>query len=318
MTHRPNNLTADELPSGKLPLGVLETQWPLIEKVARDIADEVDIKSEGLSGNFSKQALAISNFFRDSPDYDRALNQSTVLAIANPLAQLAHKQEITKQQIAKAVNIGLCTLSRHGTTHRSLFRIFIYPIMLTYFLVFGAILIAHYIMPYFAEMYADFGIAVPSVTNMFINLFYTLRLYTSTILLVFLGLPPLLWLLNWIDHEKRPPGMTRLDVLLSRKRPSVSRWLLHFSLLIEAGLSKQAAIARASSISGKRWIRNKSKYWQSRSSGEFADSSHRFFERAKLRTADTAIEMPRSRGQLVLLQHVATWDRDSSSKMSEV
>ena len=313
MTDHPKNLV-----SGELPLDLLKSSWDSLMQVASQIADEIEIKSEGLSGNFYKEALAASNFFRGKPEYDRALNQPCVLAIANPLAKLAsQKSSLSQADIGKAVSIGLCTMSRHGRTHRSLLRIFIYPIMLTYFVAIGSILVSHFLLPQFEQMYNEFGIALPVVTKAVLFLGYVFRLYTITILLVFLGVPPLLWLINWIGHEKRPPGMSRLDMLFSRRRPTVARWLLHFSLLLEAGLSKDEAIDTAASMSGKRWLKTRAAVRKRKISNESEDARIRFFDRKKMRMADTAMSVPRSRGQVVLLQQVASWYRDSSSNLIE-
>jgi type II secretory pathway component PulF len=229
---------------------------------------------------------------------------------------MATKGPLTENEIAKAVSIGLCSLSRHGTTHRSLFRIFIYPILLTYFATLGCILISHFIVPYFEEMYVEFGVMVPRMTTFFFYVGHLFRTYTITILLILLGVPPLLWLINWIGHENRPPGMSRLDVMLSRKRSTTARWLFHLSLLLDAGLTKEDAIERAASISGKLWIKRKAVAFKN-NIDDASNVNVRFFGGQKSRMADTAISMPRSRGQVALLRHVATWYRDSSSNLIE-
>lgn len=311
MTDRPHNLTAKEL-----PLDLLHLHWKSIVQFAPQIASEVEIKSEGLSGNFYREALAVSQFLQSDPTLERALNQPCALAVLNPLAQMASAGPITGSEIAKAVSIGLCTLSRHGSTHRSLFRIFLYPILLTYFMAFGCILISHFLLPYFEELYAEFGIQLPGITSLIFFLGYIFRTYTITILLILLGLPPLLWLINWIGHQNRPPGMSRLDVLLSRKRSATARWLFHLSLLLEAGLTKEDAIEKASSISGKFWIKRRAAAFKNRAKDSFTNDV-RFFRGQKFLMADTATSTPRSRGQVTLLQHVATWYRDSSSNLIE-
>ena len=58
MTDRPRQLTAEGL-----PLNQLQSQWAAIQEVARDIADEIDFKSEGLDDNFLKRAQYASDFF---------------------------------------------------------------------------------------------------------------------------------------------------------------------------------------------------------------------------------------------------------------
>ena len=253
MTDRPHNLTAEAL-----PLDLLKRNWDSIAAIAPKVASEIEVKSEGLSGNFYEEVLAASQFLQGDPSYQRALTQPCILAFLNPLARLTENGTVTENDISKAVSSGLCTLSRHGSTHRSIFRTFLYPILLTYFVVFGTVLASHFILPYFEELYTGFGIMLPGMTSLFFFVGYVARIYTITILLVFLGLPPLLWLLNWIGHKNRPPGMSRLDVLLSRKRPSAARWLFHLSLLLEAGLPKEEAIDRASVSSCKGWLRKRS------------------------------------------------------------
>ncbi|QEG20518.1 type II secretion system F family protein [Mariniblastus fucicola] len=316
MTTRPDNLIQGKM-SIELPIGLLDAKWDQIAAAASRIADEVDIKSEGLSGSFRKQTLAISYFFRNRCDYHRALDLPCVLAIVNPLASLADKDQLSDADIATAVHIGLCTLSRHGSNHRNLLHVFLYPILLTYFVAIGAIFASHFVLVPFQQMYAEFGIALPWLTDSILFLGYLTRTYTSTILLVIFGLPPLLWLLNWIGHEQREPGMSRLDVMLARKRPTVARWLLHVSLLIEAGLTNDDAVEHASRFSGKRWINRLAATHNRAVESDSAVTPNEFFKLYKFSMADTALAAPRSRGKVTLMQQVATWYRDSSSSIIE-
>jgi len=305
--------TSNNHGANELPLDLLESQWDQIQKAGPRIADEVDIKSDGLSGNFRLQALAISQFFRGDADYEHALNHTGILAIANPLAQLARGNEISQSHIATATHLGFCTLSRHGSNHQNLSRIFLYPIMLSLFAIFGSVLVAFFIVPTFEQMYIEFGIAVPWVTTTFFYMGYLIRTYAIFIFVIVLGLPPLLWLINWVGHTKREPGLSRLDVLLSRERQAVSRWLLHTSLLIEAGLPNESAMQRASLLSGKRWVKQISAKRSRKPESESSIPDRHFFNHAKFCMADTALAAPRSRGQVTLLQQVATWYRDTSS-----
>ena len=312
MTRLSKQLTAEDL-----PLRLLESQWDALQQVAYDVADEVDIKSEGLSGNLLTQTRFVSEFFRGGADYNEALRQSTILAIANPLAQVAAQGPITKADISTAVSQGLCTLSRHGITHRNLFRIFLFPILLTYFVGFGVILVSHFIVPFFEQIYTEFGIVVSWLTGFFVQLGYGIRGATMPLLVVLFGLPPSLWLFGLVGRKKRQPGMSQLDLLLARKRPTIARWLLHFSLLLEAGLTKEEAIGIASSSSGKRWVSRRVEAWKQECETSDPDEPSLFFDDREVRMADTSIDLPRSPGQIVLLQHVATWYRDSSSSLIE-
>ena len=304
-------------PANDLPIGFLESQWPLIQQAGSRIADEIDIKSDGLSGSFRKQSLAMSHFFRTGAPFERAVYQPCVLAVANPLARLANGNEISQSHIATASHLGFCTLSRHGSNQRSLFRIFLYPIMLVLFGTLGAVFVSFFILPTFEQMYTEFGIALPGMSRMFIFLGYVVRTYVVSIMMVVFGLPLLVWLMNWIGHEKRDPGLSRIDVLLSRKRPTVSRWLLHTSLLIEAGLPNEDALQMAASTSGKRWLTRLAAIRKHRLENNQPIQDNRFFNRDKLGMADTAFAMPRCRGQVTLLQQVATWYRDTSSGIIE-
>lgn len=312
MTDSPDNLLTEDL-----PIGLLESRWDYIARSADEIADEVDIKSEGLSGNFRKQALAISKFFRDGRGVNEALNRPDVLSIANPLARFAKAGEVSKSDVSTAVHIGLCTLARHGSNHRSLFRLFLYPILLTYFVVLGMLFGSHFVLQSFEEMYAEFGIQLPSLTTFVLFLGYVTRLYTVSILMIIFGAPPFLWLLNWIGHEKREAGMSRLDLMFARKRPTAARWLLHVSLLLEAGLAKDPAIEKASLRSGKSWLKRRYAAYNRKLAQKAHSADTKLFDQRKFSMADTALAAPRSRGQVVLLQQVSTWYRDSATNIVE-
>ena len=298
-------------PDNDLPFGLLESKWPLIQSNGNRIADEIDIKSEGLSGNARKQAMLASDFFRSSASYESALNRPNVLVFANPLARLASGTEISQSHLSTAAHLGFCTLSRHGSNQRNLFRIFLYPILLTLFFVLGSVLAAFFLLTPFEQLFTEFGIAVPWITRTFFFLGYVVRTYVVSILVVVFGLPPLLWLFNWIGQSKRQLGMSRLDVMFSRKRAAASRWLLHLSLLIESGMPNETAMQKASLRSGKRWINR----CLARHDGSNQEAG--FFDQVNLRMADTAIVTPRSRAQVALLQQVATWYRDTSTGVIE-
>ena len=312
------NSTDNLLPGEQMTLGLLESQWNCIEQAKDRIAEEVDIKSEGLAGNFRKQTLAVSDFFRSDCDYQVALNRPCVLANANPLARLADQSEdgtISPSDLSTAVHLGLCTLSRHGSNHQNLFRVFLYPILLTYFTCIGSIFISQFVLEPFAEIYAEFGIALPMITDLVLTIGYFVRTYTITILMVLFGLPPLIWLINWIGHKKREPGMGRLDLWLATGRPTVARWLLHVSLLMDAGIAWSDSIQRASSLSGKSWVKRRAASHLRKLESDSLETGYFFFDQPRFRMADTAIVARESRGQITLLQQVATWYRDTSSNI---
>jgi len=236
------------------------------------------------------------------------------------LARMADQSpdgEISPSDLSTAVHLGLCTLSRHGSNHRSLIRIFLFPIMLTYFVGIGGIFVSHFVLEPFSEMYAEFGIALPWLTDIVLTIGRFVRTYSISILMVLFGLPPLLWLVNWIGHEKREPGMSRLDVLFATQRPTVARWLLHVSLLIDAGVSWADSIQHAAAVSGKPWIKRRATAHRRKLESESLETPHSFFSQTKFSMADTAIVSVPSRGQVTLLQQVATWYRDTSSNILE-
>jgi type II secretory pathway component PulF len=141
-------------------------------------------------------------------------------------------------------------------------------------------------------------------------------MFTITILMVVFAIPPLLWLINRVGHKQREPGMSWMDLVLARKRPTTARFLLHCSLLIEAGITKDVAIQKAAIKSGKRWLMQKLRSYEQQSK-QRDSKGHLFFSLKKLRMADAALATPRSRGQVTAMQQVATWYRDSSSGIIE-
>lgn len=300
-----------------LPFDFLHSNWEAIRKSGTKIAEEVEIRSDGLSGIFQQQANSISDFFRFNGSFEDALDQPCVLAIANPLAKLVNEDGLSDSDIATGIYEGFCTLSRHGSNHRNLLRIFLYPIALALFAIFGSIFVSFFVMPPFEQLYADFGIMLPAVTSGVIAASRLIRMFTVTILMVVFGLPPLFWMINRIGRQQREPGMSRMDLLLARKRPTTARFLLHCSLLIEAGLEKEVAIHKAAIQSGKRWLIRRLRTHEKSSTSSKSEDYYSFFQTKKLRMADAALATPRSRGQVTAMQQVATWYRDSSSGIIE-
>ena len=132
------------------------------------------------------------------------------------------------------------------------------------------------------------------MSSFFIEMGRLIRAATLPLLIVLFGLPPLLWLLNLVGVDKRPPGVTHVDQWLTRKRTTSARWLLHVSLLLEAGLEKQESIALASQTTGKRWVRRLARRFEEgadpmQESDNIVKEPTSFFGQRKFRMADTAI-----------------------------
>ncbi len=95
-------------------------------------------------------------------------------------------------------------------------------------------------------------------------------------------------------------------------RNTVASWVWHLSLLLDAGLSSGEAIRTAGEASGELWLRRKSRDWSE--SQAMGTTRRPFFVSRKLQLANYAVQLPRSDGQIALLQETATyyWDRNRS------
>lgn len=311
-----NQPVTESIHSDALPPDLLQSGWGAIQSSRLLIADEIEFRSEGLSGNFLNQANFARDFFRFDCTLEQAFCQPCILAIANPLAQFARTEGLSPCNISTAIYQGFCTLSRHGSNHRSLIRIFLTPLMMALFVIFGGIFLSHFVILPFEQMYAEFGIMLPRVTAAVLAFARFVRYSTSIVLPIVFAIPPLFWTLNRIGKSRREPGMSHFDLLLVRRRPTIARFLFHYTLLIESGLEKTTSIEKAAEATGKRWLWRRAKKIIGQ---DDKDSTNRrpFFSKSKFATADTALSMPRSRGQVAVAQQVATWYRDSSSGILE-
>ena len=290
---------------------LLASRWDKIHQIKNQIAEELDIKSEGIGGTLSKQVMAVCEFLRGPARYEGVISRPEVLAICNPLLDLPDDHQITQHDIARATHEGLCTLARHGSATASLSRMLLYPFFLSVVTVFAAIFFSFYVIESFEEMYTEFGIALPRVTNLVLGTARLVRNYTVAIVLLTTGIPAFFYCLNWIGHKNREAGQSWLDVKLARKRTLAARFLFHVSLLLESGLPQPLAIETASAASGRNWLRRRAK--RGRSNQQQVAS---FFGGRKFAVADNALLAEPVLVKIRLLRQVATWYRDSTSGIS--
>ena len=286
----------------KVDMGLLSEHWSEVEKVRHDLADEMDARSLRVGSSLRRQMEYVSDFLRGQADCLKAAHRPDVLAFVMPLVRSIDQGKGSSDAVASSVHRGVCLLAQHGSGGRKLSRVLLLPFLLTIFSVVAFLFLSHWILPHFEQLFIDFGITLPMLTDAVLGLGRLLRRSTALIVGLASAILPVYLLINWLSRRRHPGGPGVFDRWLCGKRLTVSRWLFHASLLLEAGVGAEG-FALAGASSGSRWLARRSKL--------IASDKPAFVGR-RFAMAQAGIEMPQSSGKIAILRQVATWYRDNS------
>lgn len=232
------------------PEGTPEQRWqPAFE--ARDaFATIIDQLASEQSGSFRARVREISRFFKNDGTFESAIVRPDVIAFAAPLLNSTGHEPVSEKHLTWAAENGMSSLYCQPTSVQRFFQLMIYPALLAV-AGFGIYLgFAFFVAPEFEQMFKEFGIELPTVTNFILDSARVLRRFAWLIgtLLVAFALFSVLW---FFKPGLFVPRLRSLERVFSNKRHIMADVALHAAQLRSMGLSSQQALTTATSVSTK-------------------------------------------------------------------
>lgn len=286
----------------------LESSWDSVVKSRHEMAAELSRLSKELPGEYRKKLELIGAWFQGPTEFEDALLRPNVLAFCIPLAS---DRSDSPTRISDAARVGVGTLSSSHTEFHSLLRMLFYPIVIFVAASLVGIGFSFFVAPQFEQMYDEFGIELPFITNGVLGLSKLVRNFAWVAIVIPLGIVAY-WLIDSVHLKQRSRNDSWLDYRWTSTRYGIGSWSWHLSMLLEAGLTQAAAIRKACLASSNSRIRKVSPSPDgmdvsvAESNVANVDSLGRRYE-----LLSYALELPVSNGKIALLREIATnyWDR---------
>ncbi len=290
----------------------LETRWQNVMRVRDEYASELHKMSTSLPGAGRKHLRKLSNWFKRPTKLDEALKRPDILAVCLPLLTKSQTEQasLSATELEQAARLGFCSLGRDVGYSRRLLQMFLYPILILLATIVLAIGFSFFLAPQFQEMFAEFGIELPYLTKLVINVSEAIRHWWWAILAVPLLACFLIWALNFIGQSSRPGNLSWIDHRLMSTRNALACWAWHVAMLMEAGVGQHKAVETAGGATGNSWIRHVSLNWdEKRNADQDQFSNHQY------QLLSNAMQLPPSQGKIAALRQIAAyyWDRNRNT-----
>lgn len=224
-------------------------RWEKVESSRQEYSRQLRMMAKESVGDRRLRYVSLSNWFKKNRGLDEALRIPDVLAICLP--QLNQTNEPIDVPIATRAGARLMGLNM------SIGGRFFYLALYATIVFSGVSLLAwgfsNWLMPQFDQIYQEFGISLPILTNRVLSMSRWLRrwgLVFVFIPLVGFGIISSLTLLN------RTRIVKKINAAWSGSRNSIADWAWHLSLLLEAGITQQTAMQIACANSPVYFLRN--------------------------------------------------------------
>lgn len=289
----------------------IRDRWDNILRVRGQIVTELDQMANDLPGVGRKYLRSLSRWFKGPANFEEALRRPDVLAICLPLTKsdATPDGEGSSSDFGQAVRLGFFSRGPNAAGGRHLVRIMLYPLLI---LAASLVLVVAFscgIAPQFQEMYEEFGIELPGMTKL---VFWVCDFVQQWWWAVLLGPPVVafcLLMMNRIGRDARPGNLSWLDQRMMSTRYACASWVWHVSLLLEAGFTQDEAVVTASDSTGNPWLRQVGHAFDS---GGTTLLEPQLFLNPKFHLAGATMQLPASKGKILLLREVAAyyWDRN--------
>ena len=299
---------------------ILQAHWEAIQSKREELVEVLDRMAVGLPKEGAKRLSSLSQWFSRSRRFEEALVRADVLAVCLPLCKTFESQgEVSQLDIASAARGGFCAIGQNSSGSRQLVRALMYPVVVLFAAALVAIGLSVFVIPQFEQMFQEFGIQLPVVTEFFLDCAKVIRKWSFLLVLwptLALGV---IWFLDRLTARRRHDGMGWLDLWTQSSRTALADWAWHISLLLGAGLTQAAAMRQAGRFAGKSWLRQGSRLWarSENSQGSLGNQEvvkpgapNRYLANPKFQLLDLALAVPKSQGKIQLLREVASYYRD--------
>lgn len=297
--------------------------WDAIANARHEMASELDQMAADLPGDGSRRLRSLSGWFRESATLENALHRPDVLAVCVPLMGNDTHHPFSKSDISRAARTGFCSIGRYVSVTRHVLRLLLYPILILFVVGLLGIACCFWVAKPFEDMYFEFGIGLPLLTEWVLGVASFVRQFWWAVLGLFVGLLVgtllLFWLIQHHGRELRPANMSWIDQQLMSTRNALAGWAWHLSLLLEAGYSQHEGGMIAANATGKRWFRkarflDREKLAAIDQRGDETPTTHHSLFQSKFEMLNGAVRLSPSDGKIAMLRQVANyyWDRNRS------
>ena len=226
--------------------GTPEQRWQRVFESRNAFATIIDQVASEQSGSFRARVHEISRFFKNDGTFESAIVRPDVIAFAAPLLASPGHEPASEKHLTSAAENGLSSLYCQPSFVQRFFQLMIYPALLAIagFAIYLGF--AFFVAPEFEQMFAEFGIELPTATIFMLNFASLLRRFAwliGTVLVAF-TLISVLW---YLKPNLFVPRLRSLERTFSNRRHMMADVALHSAQLRSMGLSSQQAFDAATS-----------------------------------------------------------------------
>ena len=293
----------------------LEEKWETIQTNRSVITSVINEFAKNERGAAARQLSILANWFAKPRTFEQALKRPDVLAICLPLSHSKTEREsqFREPDVRAAVRSGFSAIVHNSSVSQQLLQSLVYPFLMLLCAVLLAILFSSFVAPLFQEMFEEFGIALPVLTQWVLNSAAFLRSWAWVFFFWLIAGASLFWLFNYMDNKRRQSHMSWLDNNFQSTRDALAGWAWHLSLLLQSGVAQPQAIWNAGFAAGKARIKQQS----FRLSSVKEVASDKAYFGVKFRLLDHALTLPVSVGKIQLLQRIASYYRSRNRNMGQ-
>jgi hypothetical protein len=292
----------------------LAERWDRLMGVKDQFAGELESVAVELPGEPSRRLRECSRWLRRGADLESTLQRRHDLGICLPLMKLSRDEAMTDAALAEAARIGACVIGRDSTTRPQFIRKLAYPLGMLFGVSLLAMLFSFFVSPMFEEMFDEFGIELPAMTNLVLASAQVVRRLWWIVAIVIVVAAIANWGWKLTSNGSRSSATNWVDYRMISNRDSLASWAWHVSLLLQLGVSQCEAVKNAGLDASKNWLRRSSlelhRCCQKRPDAELPP----LLPGSRYRMLGKAMQVPDSDGKIGMLQEVADyyWDRNRS------
>ena len=238
-----------------LPPASLKSHWDLIDASRSAMAKEIKSLADSLSGPRATQLRSVSRWLKGSGGYEALLERPDVLCFCQPwvdaILDKPDREPLTEFEMTAAVGVGFCKFENNSPLPRDLTSLLYSGILSLVWLVMIT-LTSIYLLPFFREIFEEWGIEVPLMTRwvLAVGLWFETNWFPlfAVVLLV-----PLVTLISlWLSQLGQAYSLNWLDRQFSSFRIKLAAWSTHFARLLSAGIDETEAIEIAGRCSSSK------------------------------------------------------------------
>jgi hypothetical protein len=235
-------------PKGQLD-DTLQQRWQRVYRRRDSLAETIDRMANTQPRQVRSRIRNVSNFLKRDGSYDAAIVRPDVIAFTQPLLQPSGDDALSDEQLTRAASVGLNSLNCQTSNIERLSQLMIYPAVIIIASIGIYVGFALFVAPEFEQMFEEFGIELPAVTECLLGLARIVRSFgwLMAIMMAALLAIGVLWLLLPGAFISR---MKFVNNLFENKRKVMADVALHAAQLRSMGMSANQSFAAASFAAG--------------------------------------------------------------------